>query len=76
MNNILSEIKAMPTVIDKVHESCFRSSMILRQVLEMVKRGDSKETIFEVVEMLQESESKIIGQSSDPKLDKIFQSFK
>ena len=52
----LREIQIIPTVIDKVHESCFRSYHILNHVLKMVERGDSKETIFEVVELLRESE--------------------
>jgi hypothetical protein len=51
----LSDIQKMPTSIDKIHESCFRSYHILRQVLVMVDRGDSKETIFEVANMLREN---------------------
>ena len=45
-------IQKMPTSIDGIHESCFRSTSILKKVLEMIKREDSKETIFEVVEMM------------------------
>lgn len=48
----MKEIQNMPTSIDKIHESCYRSYHILVKVLEMVNRGDSKETITEVVEML------------------------
>lgn len=44
----------MPTIIEGIHESCFRSFHILERVLTMVERDDSKETIFEVVEFLQE----------------------
>jgi hypothetical protein len=51
----LSDIQKMPTSIDKIHESCFRSYNILRQVLVMVERGDSSETIFEVANMLREN---------------------
>lgn len=45
----------MPTSIDKVHESCFRSSQILGHVLKMVERGDSKDTIMEVVQLLSDN---------------------
>lgn len=55
----LQDIKNMPTTIDSdgsvtYHESVLRSYQILDYVLGMVERGDSKETIFEVVEMLRE----------------------
>lgn len=48
----LHEIQKMPTSIDKIHESCFRNSQILVHVLTMIERGDSKDTIFEVVDLL------------------------
>jgi hypothetical protein len=48
----LHEIQKMPTSIDKIHESCFRNSQILVHVLNMIERGDSKDTIFEVVDLL------------------------
>jgi hypothetical protein len=51
----LSDIQKMPTSIDKVHESCFRSYHILRQVLVMAERGDSSETIFQVANLLREN---------------------
>jgi hypothetical protein len=50
----LKQIQAMPTTLENIHESCFKSYDILKQVLVMVERGDTKETIFEVVEFLQE----------------------
>jgi len=50
----LKEIQRMPTVLDKNHESVYRSYHILAQVLNMIKRGDSKETIYEVVDFLNE----------------------
>lgn len=53
MQNTLSEIKKLPTSIDKVHESCYRSYHILAYVLTMVERGDNKETILDVVNHLQ-----------------------
>jgi len=48
----LEDIMLMPTVNDKVHESIFRSYHILEYVLIMVERGDSKDTIMEVVKLL------------------------
>ena len=50
----LKEIQSRPTSLENIHESCYRSYGILDQVLIMVNRGDSKETIFEVVEFLKE----------------------
>ncbi len=48
----LQEIANHPTVLSNNHESLYRSYHILKQVMEMVNRGDSKETIAEVVELL------------------------
>ena len=50
----LKQIQTKPTCLENIHESCFRSCSILEQVLIMVERGDSKETIFEVVDFLNE----------------------
>lgn len=50
----LIEIQKMPTTIEKIHESVYRSYHILEYVLNMVERGDSKDSIFEVVEFLRE----------------------
>lgn len=50
----LKHIQKKPTTLDNIHESCFRSYSILEYVLEMVNREDSKETIFQVVELLRE----------------------
>ncbi len=49
------EISKMPTVITEiqgkgVHESTLKAYQILQKVKEMVKRGDSKETILEIIE--------------------------
>jgi hypothetical protein len=46
----MKEIINLPTVVNNTHESVYRSYHILRKVLEMIERGDSKETIFEFVE--------------------------
>lgn len=50
----LQEIKDMPTVLEivKAHESLLRSYHIARKIMEMVERGDSKETIKEVFNFL------------------------
>lgn len=48
----LKEIQEMPTVIENIHESCFRSYQILYHILTMVERGDSKQTIMEMHQLL------------------------
>lgn len=48
----LKEITELPTVLNNTHESCYRAYHILNQVLEMIDRGDSKESINEVVDYL------------------------
>lgn len=48
----LKTIQKMPTKLENIHESVFRSYHILDHVLKMIEREDSKETIFEVVEFL------------------------
>ena len=48
----LVEIKEMPTVVDNSHESLFKSYHVLDKVKKMLERGDSKETILEVIEFL------------------------
>lgn len=50
----LKEIQRMPTSLDKKHESLLKSYHILDYVLKMVERGDSKETILEMVSFLRE----------------------
>jgi len=50
----LKEIQRLPISLENIHESCFRSYHILNQVLEMIGRNDSANTIFEVVEFLKE----------------------
>lgn len=50
----LQQIQRMPTSIDNIHESCFRAYSVLDMVLAMVERGDSKQTIFDLVELMKE----------------------
>lgn len=52
-------ITEIPNTRDNVHESVFRAHHILDHVLIMVERGDSKETIFEVVEMLRYADIRV-----------------
>jgi len=55
MANTLKGIQNMPTTLEKVHESSYRSYHILNHVLLMIERNDSKETIFETVALLREN---------------------
>jgi len=48
----IQQIKEMPTCIDKKHESVLRSYHTARKIMEMVERGDSKETIKEIFNFL------------------------
>lgn len=57
----LKNIQQIPTVKDNIHESVFRSYHILRYVLKMLERGDSEETIFEVVTMLKSNNSGMVN---------------
>jgi transposase len=50
----IKEIKEMPTSLDGISESEMRSYNILEKVMIMIDRGDSKETIIELVEFLQD----------------------
>jgi hypothetical protein len=51
----LQEIKAMPTIHEgaKIHESVFRSYHTLEKIKEMIYRGDSTETIKEIINFLE-----------------------
>jgi hypothetical protein len=48
----LEQIKELPNTVNNIHESVFRSYHILYKVLELIERGDSKETILEIVNYL------------------------
>jgi len=48
----MNQIQKFQKIHENIHESIFQSYHILDKVLQMVDRGDSKETIFEVVELL------------------------
>ena len=53
----LKTIIEIPTMLDNIHQSCFRSSHILLYILDMVQRGDSEETIMDVYYFLSENGS-------------------
>lgn len=48
----IEDIQSMPTNMQNIHESCFRSYQILEKVIEMLNRGDSKETILELIQLM------------------------
>ena len=48
----LIEILEQPTVLDNKHESLYRCYHVLNYISTMVVRGDSKETILEVIGLL------------------------
>lgn len=51
----ISEIKKMPTMLDNVHETVYKAHATLMLIIEMVNRGDSKETIWNVYDELYNS---------------------
>jgi len=52
--SLIENINKMPTAYNKVHESVYRSYCILEQVKEMLKRGDSIETIKDIIRWCEE----------------------
>jgi hypothetical protein len=52
MSKILA-IKTMPTIYNNVHESIYRSYHTLHLVCEMLGRGDSAESIKEVISAIE-----------------------
>lgn len=46
----IREISKFPTVYQNAHESILRAWQILERVKEMLQRGDSNQTIIEVIE--------------------------
>lgn len=52
----LGEIFKKPTLVNDIHQSVFRSHDILMYILDMVDRGDSKETIQDIYWLLSETE--------------------
>lgn len=53
----MEQIQKFQKINENIHESIFQSYHILDKVLQMIDRGDSKETIFEVVEFLRNKEA-------------------
>ena len=48
----IEKISKEPTVLEGIHESCFRSFHTMNLMTEMLERGDSAETILMVVRHL------------------------
>lgn len=55
------KIGHFPTIIDDVHESAFRSYQILKILLEMIKRNDSRETMIEIITLLTSFPPKVMN---------------
>ena len=53
----LEQIIEMPQVLNNTHESSYRCYHILETVLEMVGRGDSKESIADLADFLKYAKS-------------------
>lgn len=47
--NKILKAREMPTVINNIHESIYQSHSVLMLVIEMLARGDSNETILQVI---------------------------
>lgn len=54
-----TEIKEFPSVYANIHESVFRSYQLLQKVKEMVGRGDSKETILEIISEVEGEQERV-----------------
>lgn len=50
----IKQILEMPTLRDNIHESCFRSYSVLERVVEMLKRGDSSESVLDFIKDVDE----------------------
>lgn len=57
----ITEIKNMPTVQDNVHESVYKAHSTLMLIMDMVHRGDSKETIWNVYDEIYNSNNNFKG---------------
>ena len=68
--NKLKQIKQMPTTHENVHESIYRSAATLDLVKEMLKRGDSNESILMVIECVYDGISESEGLEHKLKLQR------
>ena len=55
MENQLAYLRELPTSYENLHESMVRSYHLLEYVKTMLKRGDSKETILEIIESVEDT---------------------
>lgn len=51
----LEGTKELPTILSGIDECSFRSYHILQKVIQMVARGDTRETIIEIADYLEGS---------------------
>jgi len=56
----VTEIQQMPTVINKTHESVYRSYQILEKVKEMLDRRDSNRTIMEFIYLMETPPNQVV----------------
>lgn len=62
------KVGQFPTIIDDIHESEFRSFHVLRLILEMIEREDSKDTIMEVMALLSSYPQKAVNKKEVTKV--------
>lgn len=48
------QISGFPTVHNGVHESVYKAYQVLERVKVMLERGDSRETILEIIKLLED----------------------
>lgn len=51
----IDELRKFPTVIKRTHESCYRSYQTLQWVKKLIERGDSTESITEMISSVEEA---------------------
>lgn len=49
----IKQIRELPTVIDNTHESVLRAYQILEKVKVMLERGDSPDTVLELIDFME-----------------------
>lgn len=59
----------MPTVIDGTHESCYQAYQILMYVRRMLERGDSHQTILDMIGVFQQTKRTLLTEGETTKED-------
>lgn len=49
----IDDVRSLPTVINGVHESCYKSYQELELMKKMLRRWDSRETILEIISFIE-----------------------